>query len=783
MSKDIVAEILPSPSSQDQAYLTSRARARWLHRLQGKTARRLLSLLGGLFFGYVVFQVFRSSVPWQDFQRVGITTLALVAGAQLLNDLLVPVQWKVLHSRLGPLPWTTCFKVILPNVYVSYFPIRGAIILVRMYAARLQGVPFLLSAPSLFLLFFWRWVVILALLPLVPFIIPGLEMEVSFLAATVLGILLLGYVLRRWLFSLVGAVSGRALGNRLPEELRSGVESLEQRVLAILRSRAILIHTGIFLGVSLATTVTISLLLRDLDHMVNPFVLLLAWYASLSVGWLSHLPGGVGAQEASFAYLVSLLGVPLPVALAVAVLWRIVVTVVDLAVSGGSMLAFRGASRPHSSQGPGSHEEGRSRITLAPTPEEAGNDAAASEEATAADLSDGKRLKVTLVGTLPPIKGVSPYCLALARSLEGHVSLEFLGFRSLYPDFLYPGGTRTDPHHQPPLRWHNTRVRNLLTYYNPLSWIWAGLSLQGEIVHAQWWSYVLAPPYAVLLALARLRGRRCVLTVHNVLPHEQSRVSKLLNRAIVRFGSQFIVHTERNREELVRLLGIPAGRIHVVPHGVLEPAPIRGTGREEARRRLGIPLGVPVVLHFGNIRDYKGVDVLLKAMGGVIQEQPQALLVLAGKPWGSWQPYARIIQDLGLERHVREQLRFIQPGEVEDFFAAADVVALPYQYFDSQSGVGAMALSFGRAMVVTDVGGLPDLVRDPQSVVPPGEPHALARAVLRILSDPGLRQRLEEDAWGLRDHYQWKDIAQATVAVYRQALAGERAAAMKGLPG
>ncbi|MFH1560403.1 MAG: glycosyltransferase [Chloroflexota bacterium] len=395
---------------------------------------------------------------------------------------------------------------------------------------------------------------------------------------------------------------------------------------------------------------------------------------------------------------------------------------------------------------------------------------------------DGERFKVSLIGSLPPIKGISPYCHALAQSLKEHVDLEFLGFRRLYPDFLYPGGTQVTAKGMAPPSLTGARLRNNLTYYNPLSWLRAGLTLRGDLVHAQWWSYVLALPYLMLLGLARLQGRTCVLTVHNVRPHEQGTLARWLNNLVLKMGHHYIVHDLRSRRQLAILTGIEESRIHVVPHGVLEPAPIRGTGREEARRRLGFLPGSRVVLHFGNIRRYKGVDTLLEAMALVVKEEPQALLVVAGQPWGSWQPYARIIHELGLTGHVVERLDFIPPEEVEDIFAAADVVALPYRAFDSQSGVGAMALSFGRAMVVTDVGGLPGLVRSPQAVVPPEDPQALAQALLTVLKEAPWQQRLEEESRIMAKQYQWEDIAQRTVEVYRRAMeySGERVAQVRG---
>ncbi|MFH1560404.1 MAG: lysylphosphatidylglycerol synthase transmembrane domain-containing protein [Chloroflexota bacterium] len=306
-----------------------------------RIARYLGPLLGVTVFAYVLYLVLRAPISWEELGGLGAGTLLLLAGTQLLNDLLVPVQWRALHAPLGPVGLGTCARVILPNLHMNYFPLRGAIILVRMYAARREGIPLALSSTSLFLLFSWRWVVVLAMLPLLPLAIPGPGLKIAAVALALLAILAAGCLFRRRLLSVTALLGYWMQRSPRLKELGNGVVGMEERIGTILRSRGILIHTGLFLGMSLLTAVALSLVFRGVGVGIGPFAILLAWYASLFMGWLSHLPGGIGAQEASFAYLASLAGAPLEMAIAVAVLWRLVATVVDLMVSGGSFLAFR----------------------------------------------------------------------------------------------------------------------------------------------------------------------------------------------------------------------------------------------------------------------------------------------------------------------------------------------------------------------------------------------------------------------------------------------------------
>lgn len=385
------------------------------------------------------------------------------------------------------------------------------------------------------------------------------------------------------------------------------------------------------------------------------------------------------------------------------------------------------------------------------------------------------RLSVTMIGALPPWRGVAPYTCHLLERLEevDGAAIEFIDFVSLYPPRLYPGGDPRDPAAAPPT-WRRLRVRRLLAWYNPLSWLWAGLTLRGKVVHAQWWSYILAPVYLTVLALARLRGRRVVLTLHNVEPHETSRWQCWLYRTVFAVAHHYIVHAQRNADELVRLYPPAAGRVSVVPMGMHRLRAARGLTRAAARRELGLPPDGPVVLAFGNIRPYKGLDALLRAIHMLLDAGLKATLVVAGHPWGEFAPYRRLIDDLGLGERVRLWLEYVPEERVEAFFAAADLAVFPYTHFGAQSAAGALALSFGLPMVVSDVGGLPDLVDDRRAVVPPNDPAALAVVLQAVLSDGELRAKLAADARQRAQELDWGQIARRTVAVYRGLLAAAR---------
>ena len=313
-------------------------------------------------------------------------------------------------------------------------------------------------------------------------------------------------------------------------------------------------------------------------------------------------------------------------------------------------------------------------------------------------------------------------------------------------------------------------TRRLLAWYDPFSWFRAGLTARGDIIHAQSWSYVLAPIYWVMLRTAKLRRKRVLLTLHNVLPHERGTWRNFLNSAVWSCADHVIVHSERMKEGLVDSRRFRDSQISVIPHGIIRPASSSAPDRASAKEALGLSRENPVVLYFGAIRPYKGISTLLEAFAVVSKAVPDSVLVIAGQSWVDWRPFEEKIEALNLRGRVHARLGFVPADQVGNYFAAADVVALPYTHFDAQSGVAAVALGFGRAMVVTNVGGLTDVVRDPRAIVAPGEPKALAVAICAVLTSRQLQSKLEEEARDVSKEFGWERIAAQTVQVYEELL-------------
>jgi len=360
-------------------------------------------------------------------------------------------------------------------------------------------------------------------------------------------------------------------------------------------------------------------------------------------------------------------------------------------------------------------------------------------------------MRVSMISTLPPIKGMSPYTLGLVKELSKECEIDFYGFKSIYPEFLYPGGTKTN---EPTPEINNVNILNKLTWYNPFSWISVGFKINTDILHVQWWSWFLAPVYLTTLSIAKMRGKRIIMTIHNVKPHEKSFLKNFLNNSVINLADEYIVHNEDNKEKFVQYA--KGKKIYVTAIGL----DIKKTiNQKEARKKLNIPLNSKVLLFFGNIRDYKGIDVLLESFKELSSKNKDLILVVAGQCW---------------EKSIKEKLKqnniiysggFISSEDVTNYFSACDLAVYPYKYFDASSAAGADAISYGKPLVITNVGGLPELVKDKNIIAKPSDADSLTKAIIYSLNNKN-KKNLEQDSKRIAKQFSWKDIAQKTREVY-----------------
>lgn len=281
---------------------------------------------------------------------------------------------------------------------------------------------------------------------------------------------------------------------------------------------------------------------------------------------------------------------------------------------------------------------------------------------------------------------------------------------------------------------------------------------KADIRHYQWLSLERIDP--ALLSRARPR----VMTMHNVLRRGQAPGAIRVTRRLAEHMDAVVVHTKRGAEQL-QDIGVDRERVHVIPHGAFDylahltpvmPLPAELSAVEG-----------PVVLVFGLIRPYKGIDVLLRAF----REVRGAELWVVGRPLsGTMDDYHE------LARHAPCPVRFITDyvpeAQVQAFMRRADILVLPHRRID-QSGVLNIGMAFGKPMVVSALGGFVEVAEEHSAVrlVPPEDPSALAEAIQQLLDDPDERMRLAHHAErAAATHYSWDQIAVRTLQLYDELL-------------
>jgi glycosyltransferase involved in cell wall biosynthesis len=281
-----------------------------------------------------------------------------------------------------------------------------------------------------------------------------------------------------------------------------------------------------------------------------------------------------------------------------------------------------------------------------------------------------------------------------------------------------------------------------------------------DVVHYQW----LGLEELTSRMLPRARPR--VFTAHDIFPREPRRGQAAAFRRIARAMDAVVVHSEHGAERLRSSLGVPGDRIRVIQHGAFEHLthlPVERPLPPELAAVEG-----PVVLFFGYLSRYKGVDVLLEAFAQV----DGAELWVAGVPRVDMHELRKLAERA--PGRVRFISRFVEEEELPSLFRRADLVVLPYREID-QSGVLYAALAFARPLVVTRVGGLPELAdRHGAAVaVPPEDPDALAGAIAGLVADPEERGRLAAAAArAARTEYSWDEVARRHLELYRELAPG-----------
>lgn len=315
-------------------------------------------------------------------------------------------------------------------------------------------------------------------------------------------------------------------------------------------------------------------------------------------------------------------------------------------------------------------------------------------------------MKIAFLSPFYPYRGgIAQFSDSLYLELAKEHDIKAYTFTRQYPGFLFPGKTQyvsdsdTD---------RNIPVTRILDSINPLSYYKTAkeiLKFNPDVVLISYWMPFFAPALGKIAGLLRKKGVKVTAILHNVIAHEKqfgavSQTKYFFNRC-----NGFVLLNKSSEKDLLELK--PDAKYVIHPHPLYDHYGSK-INVAQARLKLDIPIDKKVILFFGFIRDYKGLDILIESMKDLNDEY---MLLIAGEVYGDFKKYDELISKLNISKRVSLHVRYIPENEIPVFFSAADVCVLPYRSA-TQSGIVGIAYHFDLPVIVTNVGGLAEMVEE-----------------------------------------------------------------------
>lgn len=371
--------------------------------------------------------------------------------------------------------------------------------------------------------------------------------------------------------------------------------------------------------------------------------------------------------------------------------------------------------------------------------------------------------KAVVIGPAHPLRGgLASFNERLARQFQADgFDTTIYTFSLQYPDFMFPGTTQYSTEPAPA----DINIKVCINSVNPLNWIKVGRALRKlkpDIIVVRYWLPLMGPCLGTILRLVKKnRHTKVVCIADNVIPHEKRPGDISFTRYFVKPIDAFVTMSEKVMKDLRQFTQKPAQQVVHPLYDNFGAA----LDKVEARKRLGLDEHAPIILFFGFIRKYKGLDLLLQAMALLkiensklkIQNEEFSTadikLLVSGEFYEDAAPYQQQIADAGIADMLELRTDFIPDSEVKFYLSAADFVIQPYRNA-TQSGVTPLAYHFEKPMLVTNVGGLPDLVPDGKvGVVAEPTPESIAEHIVTLYKTgadyylPYLREEKKKYSW------------------------------------
>ena len=372
-------------------------------------------------------------------------------------------------------------------------------------------------------------------------------------------------------------------------------------------------------------------------------------------------------------------------------------------------------------------------------------------------MNDNK--KIVIIGSAYPLRGgLATYNERLAREfLNKNNSVTIYTFLLQYPSFLFPGKTQYSDSPAP----KDLNIKVCINSINPLNWLKIGKEirkLKPDIVIIKFWMPFMAPCFGKIARIIKKNKHTKIISIiDNIIPHEKRAGDRLLANYFVKTVDGFVA---MSKSVLNDLETFDKNKPKVFcPHPLYDNFG-EIISKENAKQKLNLDNSLKYILFFGFIRDYKGLDLMLEAFAKCIKKDKSLRLIVAGEFYNDSKPYFEIIRKHGLEEYLLMHNDFIPDEKVAEYFCASDIVVQPYKDA-TQSGVTQIAYHFNKPMIVTDVGGLAEIIPDGKTgyVVKPDSTD-IAEAIL-MFYQLNKEKEFTENAKIEKEKYSWDSMVKA----------------------
>lgn len=367
---------------------------------------------------------------------------------------------------------------------------------------------------------------------------------------------------------------------------------------------------------------------------------------------------------------------------------------------------------------------------------------------------------IILLGPSYPFRGgIASFTERLAREFNASgFIVSIYTFSLQYPSFLFPGKTQYSTATAPT----DLDIRPVVNSINPFNWIRVGLKIKKEkpdYLVVRFWLPFMGPCFGTILRLvAQNKHTKIICIADNIIPHEKRTGDKLLTSYFIKPIHAFVAMSDQVMNDM-NLLQIKQKK-QLLPHPVFDHFGNQ-VGMEEARKKLNIIDSGKLILFFGLVRNYKGLDILLEAMAKPNMVKHDIKLIIAGEFYENEKKYTDLIQSLELTDKILLHNHFIEEEKIKFYFSVADVLVQPYRHA-TQSGVTPLAFHFNLPMIVTNVGGLKEMVIDGKTgIVTEPNADSIANGIIKYLQHG--KYAYTEHLKELKNQYSWGFMAKGII--------------------